>query len=209
VDAKKSFIGDITPFDLRAQALTRILNHTFPLGTGRNLESSMVQSRNVGVGCLFMLYSFVSAFAQTTTCETRAPVPSIAPEISPLATAAERVQLAQRFLDERLAIWRQRLKLEDWRISAVMTRRSELAPKTMGGIRWDKSKKSAVIWVLDPSDYRLPFREMLDDMELTIVHELIHLELTSLPRREASRGSEERAVDGIAEAMLGLDRKKQ
>ena len=79
----------------------------------------------------------------------------------------------------------------------------------MGGIRWDKSKKSAVIWVLDPSDYRLPFREMLDDMELTIVHELIHLELTSLPRREASRGSEERAVDGIAEAMLGLDRKKQ
>jgi hypothetical protein len=112
-------------------------------------------------------------------------------------------------MDTRLAVWRQRLKLEDWRISAVMTRRNDLAPRTLGGIRWDKSKKSAVIWVLDPSDYRLPFQEMLDDMELTIVHELVHLELASLPRSQASRKSEEHAVNGIAEAMLALDRKKQ
>ena len=75
-------------------------------------------------------------------------------------------------------------------------------------IRWDKGKKSAVIWVLDPSDYRLPFPQMLNDMELTIVHELVHLELASLPRSEASRGSEEYAVNGIAEALLALDREK-
>jgi hypothetical protein len=177
----------------------------------------MAEGRNVSVGGLLVLYTFASAFAQTTASQTLAPdpptgakaVPPVAQEISPQATAAERVQLAQRFLDGRLAIWRQRLKLEDWRISAVMTRRGDLAPKTMGGIRWDKTRKSAVIWVLDPSDYRLPFREMLDDMELTIVHELIHLELTSLPRHEAGRSTEEHAVNGIAEAMLGLDRKKQ
>ena len=89
-----------------------------------------------------------------------------------------------------------------------MTHRSDLKPKTLGGIRWDKSKKSAVIWVLDPSDYRLPVPEMLHDMELTIVHELVHLELASLPRSEASRGSEEHAVNGIAEALLALDREK-
>jgi hypothetical protein len=84
-----------------------------------------------------------------------------------------------------------------------------LKPKTLGGIRWDKGKKSAVIWVLDPSDYRLPFPEMLNDVELTIVHELVHLELASLPRSEASRSSEEHAVNGIAEALLALDRKKK
>ncbi len=157
----------------------------------------MAESRNVGVSCLFVLYTFVSAFAQTTTSETRAPeppqaaprtnstkdVPPVAEEISPHATAAEQAQLAQRFLDERLAVWRQRLKLQDWRISAVLTRRSDLAPKTLGGIRWDKTKKTAAIWVLDPADYRLPIREMLDDMELTIIHELIHLGHT------CSRGS--------------------
>ena len=112
-------------------------------------------------------------------------------------------------MDEKVAVWRQRLKLEDWQVSAVMTRRSDLAPRTLGGIHWDKPKKTAVIWVLDPADYRLPLREMLDDMQLTIVHELVHLELTSLPRGQASRGSEERAVSGIAEAMLELDRQKR
>lgn len=117
-------------------------------------------------------------------------------------------QVAKQFLDARLAVWRQRLKLEDWQISVTTARLSDLPPKTLGGIRWDKPKKTAEIWVLDPADYRLPLREMLDDMELTVVHELVHLDLASLPRGQASRGSEERAVSGIAEAMLGLDRKK-
>lgn len=84
-----------------------------------------------------------------------------------------------------------------------------MKPRTLGAIRWDKGKKTAVIWVLDPADYQLPFREMLDDMELTVVHELVHLELTSLPRSEASRSGEEHAVNGIADALLGLDRRKQ
>ena len=168
----------------------------------------MPASRNVSIGCLFALCAFVSAFAQTTRSEMRERL------VAQESSLRQRLQLnsgqlAQRFMDDRLAVWRQRLKLEDWRISVAMIRLSDLPPKTLGGIRWDKSKKSAVIWVLDPSDYRLPFREMLDDMELTIVHELVHLDLASLPRGQASRGSEERAVSGIAEAMLGLDRKKQ
>jgi hypothetical protein len=45
-------------------------------------------------------------------------------------------------------------------------------------------------------------------MELTIVHELVHLELASLPRSEASRSTEEHAVNGIADALLALDRGK-
>jgi hypothetical protein len=49
---------------------------------------------------------------------------------------------------------------------------------------------------------------MLDDMELTVVHELVHLDLASLPRGQASRSSEEHAVNGIAQAMLGLDHKQ-
>lgn len=88
-------------------------------------------------------------------------------------------------------------------------RLSDLKPRTLGAVRWDKGKKTAQIWVLDASDYQLPFREMLDDMELTIVHELVHLELASLPRSEASRSSEEHAVNGIADALLALDRRKQ
>lgn len=130
------------------------------------------------------------------------------PSTSLLRRVAKNWVKAQQFLDERLTVWCRRLNLDVWRISVNMTHRSDLKPKTLGGIRWDKGKKSAVIWVLDPTDYRLPFPEMLNDMELTIVHELVHLELASLPRSEASRSSEEHAVNGIAEALLALDRKK-
>jgi hypothetical protein len=158
-----------------------------------------MMSRYVGVGCLFVLSGMVSAYAQTTTSDTRATVLS----------AGEQTQIARQYVTERLAFWQQRLKLEDWSISVVPARRSELKPNTLGGIRWDKTKKSAVIWVLDPSEYQTPFRATLDDMELTIVHELVHLELTSLPRSEASRSNEEHAVNGIAEALLGLYRERQ
>ena len=121
-------------------------------------------------------------------------------------SAREQSQLAERFVNEKLTVWSKRLNLEGWQISVIMTRRDDLKENTLGGIRWDKGKKSAVIKVQDASDYRLPVREMLDDMELTIVHELVHLELSSLPRSEASRSSEEHAVNGIAGALLRLDR---
>lgn len=143
----------------------------------------MTGHRTLSAACMFVLSTCVSALAQTPAPETR----------------TEAGPLAQQFVDDRLAVLRQRLKLEDWQISVVMTRLSDLPPKTLGGIRWDKNKKTAVIWVLDASDYRLPFREMLDDRELTIVHELVHLDLASLPRGQASRGSEERAVSGESE----------
>lgn len=115
-------------------------------------------------------------------------------------------EIARWFAEERLAVWRERLRLEDWRISVVMARRSHLEPRTRGKIRWDKDKKTAVVWVMDALDYQMPLREMLDDMEFTIVHELVHLELASLPRSEASRRTEEHAVNRLAEALLKLAR---
>jgi len=44
---------------------------------------------------------------------------------------------------------------------------------------------------------------MLQDMELTIVHELVHLELAALPRSQASRSTEEHAVNGIRRRAAG------
>jgi hypothetical protein len=144
----------------------------------------------------------------TATLAGTGAVSSVLQPLSPCLNAREHAELIGRFVDERLAVWRQRLNLEDWRISVVMTRRSDLKPKTRGRIRWDKDKKTAVIWVMDASDYQLPLHEMLDDMEFTIIHELVHLELASLPRSEASRRSEEHAVNRIAEALLRLSRQK-
>ncbi len=123
-------------------------------------------------------------------------------------TGYERGLLAESYVNERLAIWQQRLNLKDWKISIVMSHPSDLKPKTLGNIHWDADKKSAMIRVLDASDYKMTFRDMLDDMEFTVVHELIHLELSSLPRSDASRRDEEHAVNQIADALLKLDRQK-
>ncbi len=116
-------------------------------------------------------------------------------------------RLAGVFANQRLATWQHRLNLEEWKVSVILTRRSDLKPGTLGAIRWDKPKKTAIMWVLAPSEYQLPICETLAKMELTIVHELVHLELASLPRSEASRAVEEHAVSRIAQALLKLDRR--
>ena len=145
---------------------------------------------------LLALTAIASASAQTPA-EVRS---------AEAAAQTDTARQAEQFVNERLSTWSKRLNLDGWEISVVMTRRDDLKANTLGGIRWDKTKKSAVIKVQDASDYRMPIREMLNDMEFTIVHELVHLELASLPRSEASRSSEEHAVNQIAEALLRLDR---
>ena len=147
---------------------------------------------------LFLSLALVSVGAASASAQQQ----------SPAETRRDCSQLAEPYITERLSIWQQRLKLQDWRISIVMAHPSDLKPKTLGNIHWDADKKSAVLRVLDPSDYRMTCHDMLDDMEFTVVHELIHLELSSLPRSEASRRDEEYAVNQIADALLALDRKK-
>ena len=133
-----------------------------------------------------------------------------AQQASDSATPHERTLLTQSFAMEKLWIWQKRLNLEDWNISLEMTRAADLKPRTLGNIHWDLEKKTAQIHVLDPADYHMPFRAMLDDMEFTVVHELIHLELSPvlspLARSDANRRDEEHAVNQMATALLNLDR---
>jgi hypothetical protein len=123
---------------------------------------------------------------------------------------SERSLVAGSFANERLWVWQKRLNLEDWNISVVVSRASDLKPKTVGNIKWDRDKKTAVIRVLDPADYHMALEPMLRDIEFTVVHELIHLEmspvLSDLQRTEANRREEEFAVNHMADALLKLER---
>ncbi len=132
---------------------------------------------------------------------------------NPPESPRERTLLAERYAAERLSAWQKRLNLQDWNISLIVARATELKPKTLGNIHWDAEKKTAVIRVLDPADYKLPFNEMLQDLEFTVVHELIHLELSPvlapLQRNDANRREEEHAVNHMADALLKLDRQNR
>ena len=127
--------------------------------------------------------------------------------------ASERSALAERYAAEKLWMWQKRLNLQSWDIAVVVARASELKPKTLGNIRWDREKKTAILRVLDPADYTLPFDAMLQDIEFTVVHELIHLEmvpvLSDLQRTDANRVEEEHAVNHMADALLTLARGRQ
>jgi hypothetical protein len=138
-------------------------------------------------------------------------IPCHAQSLSPAkARAHERTLVAQSFASEKLWMWQRRLNLSDWDISLIVARASELKPKTLGNVHWDLEKKTAIIRVLDPADYRLPPNLVLRDIELTVVHELIHLEmapaLADLHRTDANRVEEEKAVNHMADALLTLDR---
>jgi len=124
-----------------------------------------------------------------------------APDIQP-----ERYLMAKSFLGEKLWLWQMRLNLTSWNVHLKLARSSELRPKTLGNVHWDAETQTAEIRVLAPEDYKLSTRDMLADMECTVVHELVHLQLSSLPRSEASRGAEEHAVKQITQALLNLDR---
>jgi hypothetical protein len=158
-------------------------------------------------------------FRQLSTCFSGYLLPllfiglacaSSAQPVTSSPTAHERTLVAESFTKEKLWMWQKRLNLQDWDISLEVVRSTELKPKTLGNIHWDTDKKTAVIRVLDPADYRMAFHPMLDDMEFTVVHELIHLEiapvLSHFTRSDADRGEEEHAVNHMADALLHLDR---
>jgi hypothetical protein len=130
-----------------------------------------------------------------------------AAEIPPEARATTR---AESYMRHRVEIWKARLKLQAWSVSLEVSHKSDLRPGTLGNIHWDPDKKTAVIRVLGGSDDNdLSDPAALAAMEDTLVHELIHLELASLPKTDASRSDEEFAVNHLAEALLELDRKTQ
>jgi hypothetical protein len=130
-----------------------------------------------------------------------------APTPAPEPAARDRSRLAETAICEKLVLWQRRLNLQDWKISVVMSHPTDLRQRTLGNIHWDANRKTAVIRVLDASDYQMPFEATMKDMEFTVVHELIHLELASLPRSEASRSEEEYAINHLAGALLQLDSK--
>jgi hypothetical protein len=136
-----------------------------------------------------------SGSANRTTAATSTP-----------ASPAERQReaTAERFVGKCLQTWQQRLDLKDWEIKVDLVRPSALEPKTLGNIHWDINTKEATISVLSAYDYKLATPAMLDDMEFTVVHELVHLQLASLPHTDASRLPEEHAVNELARALLQL-----
>jgi len=118
--------------------------------------------------------------------------------------AAQQTTVTQAQVDRWLRLWQQRLALEEWKIDARIVRQRDLNPDTLGNLKWTSTNHTAAIKVLDPRDYDMPAAQIPADIERTVVHELVHLELSVLPR-DGSRKVEEQVVNRMTEALLELD----
>ena len=103
-------------------------------------------------------------------------------------------------------VWQHRLRLDDWKIETRIVRANELKPDTLGNLKWNAISRSAVIKVLSPIDYDIPAADIAEDMEYTVVHELVHLQLSVLPRDLNRKDVEEQVVNKISDALMTLEK---
>ena len=102
--------------------------------------------------------------------------------------------------------WQKRLRLDDWKIETRIVRSTELKPDTLGNLKWNSISRTAVIKVLTPADYDMPAADVPEDMEYTVVHELVHLQLSVLPRDLNRKDVEEQVVNRISDALMQLEK---
>ena len=103
-------------------------------------------------------------------------------------------------LDREMKTWQKRLGLDDWNLSVQVVRQKDLDRNTWGNAEWDPQRKTGVISVLDPRDYNLKGSELKLDMECTIVHELVHIQVA--PLEAPDEGVREDVVNRIMTALL-------
>ncbi|WP_144558520.1 hypothetical protein [Shouchella miscanthi] len=123
----------------------------------------------------------------------------------------EEVILTQEQLQERLEYWQGKLRLRDWIITAKIKRLVEFEVTGRAGeIHALYESREAAIKILDPMDWNGSDGFPLNDMEHTLVHELLHIHTMPINKDKEDIGGgcvfEEQAIESITRALLSLDR---
>ena len=103
-------------------------------------------------------------------------------------------------LDRQLKSWQRRLGMDDWRLTVRLVRQNNLDRNTWGNAEWDPRGKTGTIKVLDPMDYNLRGGDLKLDMECTIVHELVHIQVS--PFDAPDETVREEVVNRIMTALI-------
>lgn len=114
--------------------------------------------------------------------------------------------LNQENLDELLAEWQKTLRLQDWGIQVLLGRIFDMVDEnTTGQCTWRLSNKTALIRILDPSDYNPSFLRPCD-VEKTLVHELLHLHFAPFCPLGSETDLHEQAIEAIATGLVKAKR---
>jgi hypothetical protein len=111
-------------------------------------------------------------------------------------------------LNAWVAKWQSKLRLEDWDIEVGLQRQFDMPdPADQGYVRCLRSQKKARISLLDPVDFEPDSLSGPQDLEQTIVHELVHVHHAGIePTEGEAMIISEQATDAIAWALVNCDR---
>ena len=90
--------------------------------------------------------------------------------------------------------------MDEWSLALRVVRQAEIDRNSWGAAEWDPEAKTGIISVLDPRDYNLKGNELKLDMECTIVHELVHIQVSPLAAHD--EGQREEVVNKIMTALM-------
>jgi hypothetical protein len=119
--------------------------------------------------------------------------------------AADTRRLTDQQIPALLREWRRELRLlNDWTIDVVITH--EIAPRH-GHVRVAREKTCAYIRLLDPGAANYSEMEPLD-MEVALVHELLHVALRSISKPEGTHEDtiQEQAINRLSQRLVAMKR---
>ena len=119
------------------------------------------------------------------------------------------VVFTQKELEDSLAEWQKRLRLDAWDVRiGIYRERSFDGGGRSGEISYSIESGKAVIKLLDPVDY--PDEDFPQDMEVTLVHELLHLKFAAFTPQDDTLEHRlfEQTVESMAHLLFALKREK-
>lgn len=112
-------------------------------------------------------------------------------------------------LQERLAHWQKLLRLQDWDVDIKIVRRHAMPKATsLAGAQIDRYRRVKIL-LLDPVDWHPDDWPADRDLEISLVHELLHCVFydAGSPKEDSPEDlALERAVEATALALITLDR---
>lgn len=114
-------------------------------------------------------------------------------------------------LQSKLEQWQKRLRLSDWDVTVQMVSALDMNHTSCWGqVRWDLNEKFADIKLVTPEDAGKQGGMRSYDVEVTLVHELLHLHFAPLADMDSIDGTaQEFAINAIAGALVKLAREQQ
>lgn len=100
-------------------------------------------------------------------------------------------------LNKLLAKWKKRLRLQDWNITIEYKPGSIMGEGNIGETKLSPNNFFARIWIRDPKDIET-WIPTLENVELTVVHELVHLMVVW------EKEQEEVVIERIAQALMEI-----